>query len=162
MIDSSQPSRETLNLVRQLRRSLASSNLPRHFAKLYSQYTLVRAGGKGLQSWREADTLDRLNEAMRLLEAGSIEKKVEGAAWRDTNSWRDSIRRAAELLESLSGPRLNPQQLHLRLLSAAAYQLAGYPARSSSLLHEKTVNDAESSILRFLLNAEFSHLFKAL
>src|SRR5579859_3289330 len=120
MIRSSRPSPETLALVRTLRTSLASGNLPRNFAKLYSQHTLLRAGNEGLYSWQEDDNLERLNDAIRLLEAGSIEKSVEDTGWQDRSSWRDSIRRAAELLEWLSDPQLNPQGLPLRLLSAAA------------------------------------------
>src|SRR5260370_18166365 len=93
---------------------------------------------------------------MRLLDAGFIEREA------GNDAWNDSASRTGELLEWLSHPQLNTDGLPLRLLSAAAYQLAGYPARSSGLLHEDTSVLNESKILRSLLKAEFPNLLKQL
>src|SRR4051812_4182439 len=107
--------RPTLTLARQLREGLAEDRLSPPFAKLYSQYTQVRAGQRGLVDWQDAEAASRLNDATRLVEAALIEKEA------GLDTWRASIRRAGELLEWLSPPRLNPAQLPLRLLAAAAY-----------------------------------------
>jgi hypothetical protein len=48
------------------------------------------------------------------------------------------------------------------LLSAAAYQIAGYPARASGVLQRVPSSAAESEILRILLAADFPELFKYL
>src|SRR6266536_727128 len=147
---------DIVKLARDLRENFAGSNLPRPLAKLYSQYTRLRAGQSGLPSWQGEETTDRLNDAVGLLEAAFIEKEVENI------SWRDSARRAGALLEWLSPPQLNANGLPLHLLAAAAYQLAGYPALSSGLLSEKELEATESRILYFLLKAEFSSLFEQL
>jgi hypothetical protein len=159
MSQTIQPSGDTLQLARAIRESLASSTLPRSLARLYSHSTLLRTGQAGLASWQEGETDERLSDAMRLLEAAAIERETEGIRWQDTNTWRESMRRAAEVLEWLSPTSLNPEERPIRLLAAAAYQLAGYPARSSSLLREESSEEyPESTMLRFLLKTEFSHL----
>ncbi|WP_190942222.1 hypothetical protein [Nostoc flagelliforme] len=53
----------------------------------------------------------------------------------DTN-WRNGMLRVGELFEWLSHPQLNPDILPIRLLAAAVYELAGYPARAAGLLNE--------------------------
>jgi hypothetical protein len=70
----------------------------------------------------------------------------------------------AEILEWLAHPELNPQRLPLRLLAAAAYQIAGYPARAAGLLGSAADPPAtpESQILRCLLQADFPRLLRAL
>ncbi len=151
-----QPSSETITLASQLQDSLAGSGLTPSFAKLYSQHTRLRAGRPGLAGWREEEAVSRLNDAMRLVEAAFVKREI-----RD-DSWHDGMRRAGELLEWLSLPELNPNRLPIRLLAAAAYQLAGYPARSSGLLREDTTEGTESGILRSLLKADFPSLFRLL
>lgn len=151
-----QLSNQTLELARKLRENLAGTNLPRTFAKLYSQHTRLSEKQSGLQSWQEEEMIECLNDAIRLLEAAFIER---GSG---NESWRDSVRRTGELLEWLSHPQLNPDELPLLLLSAASYQLAGYPARSLGLLNEDISESTESKIVRFLLKAEFPILLRHL
>ena len=147
---------EIERLAQELRKNWAGTNLPRPLAKLYSQYTRLRFNQPGLQSWQGEDTIDRLNDAMRLLEAAFVERDA-GA-----DSWRESAQRAGAILEWLSHPQLNTEDLPIRLLAAAAYQLAGYPALSSGLLSEVATEGTESQILHFLLKAEFSRLLEQL
>src|SRR5712692_8854667 len=150
------PSTESIELAENIRKDLAGADLPRSYAILYSQYTRLSANRPSLSRWQESDALDCLNDAMRLLDAAFIEREA------GNDAWHDSARRTGELLEWLSHPQLNTDGLPLRLLSAAAYQLAGYPARSSGLLHEDTSVLNESKILRSLLKAEFPNLLKQL
>lgn len=145
---------EIVASAKELRESFAGANLPRPFAKLYSQYTQLSFGLSGLQSWQADETSDRLNDAVGLLNAAFIERDAGG------DNWRDSARRAGALLEWLSHPQLNRDRLPLTLLAAAAYQLAGYPALSSGLLDKSTVQTADSQILYFLLKADFPKLLE--
>ena len=147
---------EIERLAQELRKNWAGTNLPRPLAKLYSQYTRLRFNQPGLQSWQGEDTTERLNDAMRLLEAAFVERDA-GA-----DSWRESAQRAGAILEWLSHPQLNTEELPIRLLAAAAYQLAGYPALSSGLLSEVATEGTESQILHFLLKAEFPRLLEQL
>ncbi len=151
-----QPSRETLNLAGELRESLAGTTIPKTIAKLYSQHTRLGAGQSGLVNWLETETAECLDYALRLLEAAFAER--EGG----NESWRESVRRAGEILEWLSHPQLNADGIPTRFLAAAAYQLAGYPARSSGLLNIDPGDDNESHILKFLLKAEFPSLLSEL
>lgn len=150
------PASEIVKIAKELRDNFAGTSLPRPLAKLYSQHTRLRAGQVGLSSWQGEEFADRLNDALRLLEAAFIERKT------GNTSWRDSARRAGALLEWLSHPELNSEELPIRLLAAAAYQLAGYPALASGLLVEDDVENTESRILRFLLKAAFPDLLEQL
>jgi len=147
-----QPSKETLNLASKLREDLAGTKFPKSLAKLYSQHTLLEAGSLGLVSWTETETAVCLDDALRLLETAFAER--EGG----NENWRESVRRAGEILEWLAHPQLNTDGLPARFLSAAAYQLAGYPARSSGLFNVDIGEENESNILKFLLKAEFPNL----
>jgi hypothetical protein len=151
-----QPTSETIELARGLRERLAGSGLIPSFAKLYSQHTRLRAARPGLPGWREREASIRLSDAVRLLEAAFIEREAGG------DNWQYGVRRAGELLEWLSHPELNPSRLPIRLLAAAAYQLAGYPARSAGLLNEDGTEGAESGILRSLLSADFPEMLRLL
>jgi replicative superfamily II helicase len=151
-----QPSEKTLNLAKKLKKELASPSLSPSFAKLYSQHTRLREGQLGLSGWQKDEAAHRLNDAMRLIEVAFIEKES------NIENWQEGMRRAGELLEWLSHPQLNSDKLPLRLLAAAAYQLAGYPARSTGLLNEDKADVVESKILHFLLKADFPHLFRQL
>jgi hypothetical protein len=146
------PTKETLDLAVKLREKLAGTTIPKSFAKLYSQHTLLGGRGTGLVSWSETETLDCLDDAMRLLEAAFTER--DGG----NDNWHESVRRAGEILEWLSHSQLNDDDLPTRYLSAAAYQLAGYPARSSGLLNADPEVENESKIHKFLLKAEFPNL----
>lgn len=153
---STQPSSETLDLAGKLRENLAGATISKSLARLYSEHTLLGAGGSGLVSWSSTETTDRLDDALRLLEAAFAER--EGG----NDKWRESARRAGEILEWLSHSQLNKDGLPTRLLAAAAYQLAGYPARSSGLLNAHIREENESNILKFLLKAEFPNLLSTL
>lgn len=144
-----QPSRETLDLANEIQAEMAGNSLIPSFAKLYSQYTRLQERRPGLSRWRANESASRLDDAMTLIETCLIRQE---AGLRD---WRDGMRRAGELLEWLSHPELNPDSLPIHLLSAAAYQLAGYPARASGLLNESIKQESESEILRSLLKADF-------
>lgn len=50
----------------------------------------------------------------------------------------------------------------LHLLGAAAYQIAGYPARAAGLLREGNIENVESEILRAFLKTEFPALLRLL
>ncbi len=153
---TTQPSRETLELAGKLRDNLAGATISKSLARLISEHTLLGAGGSGLVSWSDTETTDRLDDALRLLEAAFAER--EGG----NDNWRESIRRVGEILEWLSHSQLNKDGLPTRLLAAAAYQLARYPARSSGLLNAYSREENESNILKFLLKAEFPNLLSTL
>ncbi|WP_375467684.1 DEAD/DEAH box helicase [uncultured Nostoc sp.] len=154
--EMTQPSNEVIALATELQNSLAGSRLTPAIAKLYSQHTRLRAGGKGLTGWREDEAGERLNDAMRLIEAAFIQREAG-----DTN-WRNGMLRAGELFEWLSHPQLNPDFLPISLLAAAVYELAGYPARAAGLLNEDISEGVESEILRSLLKADFPSLLQRL
>ena len=67
--------------------------------------------------------------------------------------------RAAEILEWLSHPDLNSDELPMDLLAASAYQLAGFPARAAGILNSRTEFRSRSDILRPLLSGDFPGLF---
>jgi len=91
-----------------------------------------------------------LRDAARLVEASFVQRKAGDPRW------VSAMRRSAELLEWLSLPELNRTNLPLRFLAAAAYQVAGYPARASSLLEFSV--DEGSEVLRCFLQANFPAL----
>lgn len=153
----SQPNSETLALVSQLQQKLAGDTLQPAFAKLYSQHTRLRSGRYGLQGWRENEASQRLDDVMQLIEVAFIQKEAKNEI-----EWIKAMQRAAELLEWLCHPQLNPEKLPIRLLAAAAYQLAGYPARASGLLKDDETESIESEILRSLLKADFPNLLQNL
>lgn len=146
------PSSELTALAALIRETQAGSNLPPLFAKLYSQHTRLREQQPGLTGWRREEASERLKDAVRLIEGAFIERDAGG------EQWRDGCRRAGELLEWLTHPSLNPQHLPMRLLSAATYQLAGYPARASGLLKDDPQDEANSAILSAFLKADFPEL----
>jgi hypothetical protein len=150
------PGNDTVELAKKLREKLAGGSLPPSFAKLYSHHTRLRAGQPSLAGWRTEEAPSRLRDAIELLKAAFIERDA------GSESWRVGLRRAAELLEWLSHRELNLEGLPIRLLAAAAYQLAGYPARSAGLLKEEATENTESDILRSLLKADFPVLFQLL
>lgn len=154
--EMSRPSEEVIAVAAELQNSLAGRKLTPAIAKLYSQHTRLRAGQEGLIGWREDEAGERLNDAVRLIEAAFIQREV------GDDNWRNGMLRAGELLEWLSHPQLNPDLLPIRLLAAAVYELAGYPARSTGLLNEETNEGIESEILRSLLKADFPSLLQRL
>ncbi len=149
-------SNQTLEPLRILRAELAADALPPLFAKLYSQYTRLKMNQPGLKGWRVDEFSERLADAVALIDAGLSEREVGG------EGWREALKRAGELLEWLSHPKLNTEQLPLRLLAAGSYQLAGYPALSTGLLRAQPESTTESQILISLLTADFPKLFQVM
>jgi hypothetical protein len=90
------------------------------------------------------------------LEAGFVQREADNPAYRAC--WR----RASEILEWLSHPQLNTEGLPFRLLAAASYQIAGYPARADALLLGADGGGTESLILRSFLRSDFPGLLDRL
>jgi len=147
---------KVLELARSVSERLAGGTLTPACAKLYSQHTRLDAGQPGLRTWRPTEAANRLEEAVRLVEAAFVQR---GAG--DEN-WFEAMLRAAELLEWLSHPTLNRDKLPINMLAAAAYQLAGYPARGAGLLNVASELSAEIGPLHFLLSGNFPRLLRSL
>src|ERR1039458_5228095 len=116
---------KVLELARSVSERLAGGALTPGCAKLYSQHTRLDVGQPGLRSWRATEAASRLEEAVRLVEAAFLRRGAGDA------NWYEAMLRAAELLEWLSHPTLNQENLPITMLAAAAYQLGGYPARAA-------------------------------
>ena len=140
----------TVEIARDTRHRLADSALTERQAKLYSQRLRLDMGREGLVSFTPGDVEVYLDEAMLLLQCGFLERNAD-----PTSEWRDSVKRAAEILEWLSQPSLKPLNAPLHLLTAAAYQLAGYPAMALGHLRYVPDNEPFSVLLRELLRANF-------
>jgi hypothetical protein len=149
-------STELIELARSLSERLAGGGLTPACAKLYSQHTRLEAGQPGLDKWGPGEAGVRLEEAFRLVEAGLVQRAAGDP------SWSDPILRAAEILEWLSHPNLNPEKLPLHLLSAAAYQLAGYPARAAGLLNGESAESVRLGPIQALLRGDFPALLRYL
>lgn len=147
-----QPDEETVALASQLAESLAGG-LPPALARLYSHHTRLRENQPGLRTWSQAEANSRLEDVMRLLEAASIQRQVED------HQWQKTVLRAGEILEWLPVSDIDGNEISTRLLSAACYQLAGYPARALGLLSEENNLNNESRILIALLKADFVGLW---
>ncbi len=135
----------------------AGDKLIPSFAKLYSQYTRLSNNQTGLSGWNgQIEFTNRLNDAIKLINIGLYDKKEHGKKWSGT------LKRAGEILEWLSHPHLNEVKLPILFLSAATYQLAGYPAMALGLLNNSDRDSEQSVILRLLLAADFPELEKCL
>jgi len=153
--ESVQISDQVKELIQELLEERAETFPPR-YAKLYSQHKRLRAGQQGLVSWFPNEASDRLEEAIQLLESAFIAREV------GQDHWQKGMQRAGAILEWLAHPELNTSSLPLRLLSAATYQLAGYPACALGLLKQEPTDKAESRILRASLKADFPELLRRL
>ncbi len=147
---------EVLKLARSVSEGLAGGFLTPACAKLYSQHTRLDAGRPGLTQWRLTEAASRLDDAVRLVDAALFERDAGDA------NWIEAMLRAAEILEWLSHPTLNPDNLPMRLLAAAAYQLAGYPARASGLLSIASESLTQPGPLWSLLRGDFPALLRSL
>jgi hypothetical protein len=147
---------DVLGIARALSERMAGAALTPAFAKLYSQHTRLDAGQPGLRQWRTSEAASRLEDAVRLVDAALYQR---GAG---EEKWFEAMLRAAEVMEWLSHPPLNPDRLPMRLLAAAAYQLAGYPARAAGLLSVASESTLESGALRALLSGDFPSLLRSL
>lgn len=146
----------TIEIVREVRRRLAGSALTERQAKLYSQRLRRDMGQDGLASFMPGDVDFYLDEAMLLLQCGLLERGAD-----TTSVWRNSIKRAAEILEWLSHSSLKPAGAPLHLLAAAAYQLADYPAMALGHLRRIPDDQPFSVMLREFLRANFPATLEA-
>lgn len=156
MISMAEPMNDILGLARAVSQRLAGGSLTPASAKLYSQHTRLVAGQPGLGAWREGEADARLEEAVRLIDAGLLQRSADDA------NWSDAVLRAAELLEWLAHPTLNLKSLPMHLMSAAAYQLAGYPARAAGLLSLDVGPEMRAAPLHALLSGDFPRLLRQL
>jgi|GEM_PF-4386592 len=144
------PSADVLALARTIRADLAGSALLPQQAKLYAQRIRLDMGADGLPSFSPADLAARLEDAMLLLETAWIERSAES-----DGTWRQAVKRAAEILEWISQSNLRPANVPTHLLSAAAFQLAGYPAMALSHLRRMPDDEPFSATLREFLRGNF-------
>lgn len=140
----------TITMARNVRRQLAGSALTEHRAKLYSQRLRLEMGRDGLASFTPRDVEVYLDEAVLLVQCALIERESEPQA-----DWRVGMKRAAEILEWLSQSSLKPAGAPLHLLSAAAYQLADFPATALGQLRRMPDDEPYSALLREFLRANF-------
>lgn len=144
------PSEAVLALSESIRETLAGSALSPTQAKLYSQRVRLDMGAAGLLSFSQGELTARLDEATLLLEVGWLERKAGGE-----RAWRQAVKRAAEVLEWISNTDLKPAGAPIHLLSAAAYQVAGYPAMALGQLRQMPAGEPFSAILREFLRGDF-------
>lgn len=144
------PSETVLTMAGTIRSNLAGSALSPLQAKLYSQRVRRDMGADGLTSFSPAETIARLDEACLLLEVGWLERSAD-----DGRAWTQGVKRAAEVLEWISHAALKPPEAPIHLLSAAAYQVAGYPAMALGHLRTMPAGEAFSTILREFLRGDF-------
>src|SRR4051812_6842173 len=97
------PTAETVRRLAEIRTSLASSSLTTRQAKLFSQRLRRQMGQPGLPGFRPGEVGTYLDEAVLLLECALIERSVNA-----NGPWRAGVKRAAEILESLSQTDLRP------------------------------------------------------
>lgn len=140
----------TIGLAQDIRAELANDQLTPAQAKLYSQRIRRDMGRDGLASFTAAELQTRLDEALLLLEAAWLERTGDSNV-----RWRQSLKRAAEILEWLSQPSLRPTHIPVHLLCAAAYQLAGYPAMALGQLRRMPDDQPFSALLRNFIRADF-------
>ena len=138
---------EATAAARQFRTRLSSAGLTVALARLYSQRVRVRNRQEGLETWASAEYQERLLDAVRLVDAALVgrEHGEESAS---------ALRRAAEILEWLAEPSLGQDELALEPLSAACYQLAGYPARAAGVMAAGS-EPVRRSLLGLLLAGPF-------
>lgn len=145
---------EIITLALLLQERLAGMGLTPSLAKLYSQHTRLVTGQEGLIAWRSDEAQERLDEALQLIDAALIQCEDK------SDSWREGMKRAGEILEWLVHPEFFSEYIPLDLLAAATYQIAGYPARASGLLNQSSSQDISSKILRALLQANYPQLMR--
>src|SRR6266446_4827829 len=152
----SEASAPSLAVARDIHLQLAGTALTPAIAKLYSQYTRYTNDQPSLALWRHGEAEDRLDDAVRLIDAALLKRDA------GDQDWYHCIRRAAELLDWLSHPRFNMKEIPTHLLAAAAYQLAGYPAIAASLIDRRVLEQPVSQLLRALLKGDFQSLLTEL
>ncbi len=138
--------------ARDVHLQLSGGSLTPAVAKLYSQHTRISAGRPGLNFWRLNEPQERLADAAQLIDAALLKKEA------GDSDWDLGMRRAGEILEWLTHPQFELSGAPTRLLAAAAYQLAGFPAMAASLLERTTPGEYESRLLPALLRTDFKDL----
>lgn len=144
-------SSESFSAARSLHERLAGSTLPAQLARLYSLRTRVKSGKPLFATWSASESEARLREAFQLIDAALVERSG------GFDGWESALRRAAEILEWLSDAQPDGDR-RINLLAAAAYQIAGYPARSRGIIEASP----EGSVLRHFLGANFPALHQEL
>ncbi|WP_414156427.1 DEAD/DEAH box helicase [Pseudomonas sp. BNK-30] len=144
------PSDAVLNIAGRVRADLAGLALSPLQAKLYSQRVRRDMGAGGLQSFTSAELASRIDEACLLLDTAWLERSAD-----DDRPWTAAVKRAAEVLEWVSHAALKPENAPIHLLSAAAYQVAGYPAMALGHLRVMPAGETFSTILREFLRGDF-------
>lgn len=140
---------DEITLAKELADTLAGPVLGDKLARLYSQHTLLKNRHQGLVSWNNQESQERLHDAVRLLQAGLIQRDTQ------ESNWPVPIRRAGEIFEWLSHPSLADERVPTELLAAACYQLSGYPARASGVMKSAPSEHLSDSILAALLQHDF-------
>ncbi len=148
----SSPSSDLLETIQDLGENLAGNDLSSQTARLYSHHTQIREGVSGLSSWKKDETLMRLRDAERLLEAGLLlsDSQPEKA--------KRYLRRAAEIFEWIDSLQDKPSGIPYIFFTAASYQLAGYSARALGVLNSKDLQEDYSKSLAYFLRGNFIDL----
>ena len=144
------PDRTILDFAIDSRESFAKQRLTSPQAKLYSQNILKQLGRAGLATF-DSQSIDRhISQGLFLIQTAIIEK--------DNNPdgpWKEGIKRAGEIFEWLSEEGLLPDNAPFHLLSAGAYQVAGFPALARGHLLKVPETLSESQILHSFFKADF-------
>jgi hypothetical protein len=114
-------------------------------------------GREGLATFGTSDINRALEEAFLLIQYAFLARTTDA-----DGSGVEAVKRAAEILEWLSQADLRPVGSPLHLLSAAAYQLAGYPAMALGELKRVPGGDTASAILAGFLSADFPSVLRSL
>lgn len=147
---------ETIHLCQSIRQEFAREELTREQARLYSQHIRLEMGQEGLRTFSDAEAHARLDEAILLVDAGWLEK-TDGV----DEDWKQAFRRAGEILEWLSQTSLRFEGAPVHLLSAAAFQVAGYPALALGQLRRIPSDESVSKLLSSFISADFPEALNA-
>ena len=153
MLDNSSTA---VSIARDVHLQLSGGALTPAVAKLYSQHTRISAGMPGLNFWRQDEAGERFADVAQLIDAALLKKEA------GDDDWHLGMRRAGEILEWLTHPQFELHGAPTRLLAAAAYQLAGYPAMASSLLDRTPSPEYETRLPPPLLTTNFEELLSVL
>lgn len=144
---------DSISLATRFREQNALPNvLTRGQAILYSQSVRFSWRRPALQSWNEEREGALLDDAVRLILAGEVER-----ARRVSEEWRNSYRRAGEIFEWLYRSSSSQPQLYA-VISAACYQVAGYPALATGILSNLPPADGQDlfhQAVRSYISADF-------
>ncbi len=138
-----------IELIEEIGERLAGQRLSSQIARLYSHITRIKSGTSGIRAWGERDFAKQLDNAEKLLVAGM-------ALSPDSDKGQIYLRRAGEIFEWLITAATQEETFPITVFSAAAYQLAGYPARALGVLNEHPVQGSTSQVLVAILKADFN------